>query len=339
MTLYLGWAQWLIASAFAHEDLIIVNMDESNLAREYLLRAGNVTNAARRLRGRDPTQFRQRVSHSEMRGSLTLCAFITNDPRVQPYLPQVLLPRAKAQQPTIAERIAFAALPAPIRVWLGTNGWVNEEVFMQLVRELRQSVRRVRGEHVKVLLVVDAATQHISKRCLAYAARMQVHILIVPALLTWLLQMLDVYVFQKLKARIRQLQTNSRIASPSGRLEKHAWIHMVGRAVGDVLVDQDHSWTFARLGCEAGLPNLRAEVAQYAPPINELPIGPLSDEQMCEILGRRRIGIRASLFNGPSRAEAAHVETIPDPPAPLECSIGEAQLPRATRLLGRGALS
>ena len=113
---------------------------------------------------------------------------------------------------------------------------------------------------------------------------------------------------------------------------------MVGRAVGDVLVDQDHSWTFARLGCEAGMPNLRADVAQYAPPINELPIGPLNDEQICEILGRRRVGISASLFNGPRRAEAAHVEAVQDPPAPLECLIGEAQLPRATRLLGRGAI-
>ena len=338
VTLYLGWAQWLIGSAFANEDLIIVNMDESNIAHEYVLRAGHVTGAARRLRAGDPTQFRQRVNHSEMRSSLTLCAFIANDPRVQPSLPQVLLPRAKGQQPSVAERIAFAALPAPIRVWLGTNGWVNEDVFMQLVRELRQSVRRVRGEHIKVLLVVDAATQHISKRCLAYAARMQVYILIVPALLTWLLQMLDVYVFQKLKARIRQLQTNSRSASPSGSLEKHAWVHMVGRAVGDVLVDQDHSWTFARLGCEAGMPNLRADVAQYAPPIHELPIGPLNDEQICEMLGRRRVGISASLFNGPRRAQEGHVEVVQDPPAPFECLSGEAQLPRAARLLGRGAI-
>ena len=173
-------------------------MDESNIAHEYVLRAGHVTGAARRLRAGDPTHFRQRVNHSESRSGLTLCAFIANDPRVQPCLPQVLLPRAKGHhQPSVAERIAFAALPAPIRVWLGTNGWVNEDVFMQLVRELRHSVRRVRGEHIKVLLVVDAAAQHVSKRCLAYAARMQVYILIVPALLTWLLQMLDRYVFFK----------------------------------------------------------------------------------------------------------------------------------------------
>ena len=313
---------------------MIVNMDETSIAHEYVLRGGNVTKAARQLRTCDPSTFRQRTNNTERHNNLTLCAFIANDPTLQPFLPQVLLPKSKEHAPTAAERAAFSALPAPIRVWLGTNGWVNEQVFMQLVRELRQSVRRRRGARVKILLVVDAATQHISKRSLGYAARMQVYILLIPGLLTWLLQMLDVFVFQVLKSRLRELQTNSRIASPSGVLPKHAWIHMIGRAVSDVLVDRDHSWTFAHLGCEAGMPNLRAEVARYAPPLHDLSLRPLTDDEISDILGRRRIDVSSALFNGPRRVAATHIDVVPDPPAPLPCVVTEAQLPRGYRLPG-----
>ena len=303
-------------------------MDETSLSHEYMLRAGTVLANARALRNRDPMHFSQRVQRSETRSNLTLCAFIANDAGLQQWLPQVLIPRSSDDKMPAAQRRAFEELPRPIRVWFGYRGWTNEEVLMRLIRELRQVVRQRRGRDVKILLVIDSATQHISRRCLAYAARMQVFLLLIPGLLTWLLQMLDVYVFRTLKTRLRLLQMNARIESGRGTLEKHQWIPLAGQAITEVLVRRDYSFTFGRLGFEEGMPNLRSEARQYMPAVGMLPVRPLVDAEVSEIVGRRRIDVCASLFNGPKRVAAGRVDD--------ETSFEETELPRGVPLPGRG---
>jgi len=189
-------------------------------------------------------------------------------------------------------------------VWEGTGGWVNEYLFTQLIRVLRQAVRAHRGEDARVLLIVDAATQHISKRALAYAARMRVYLLLIPGQLTWLLQALDVYVFRGFKACLRERHAAQRGASARGVLPKHVWIPLVGNAIEQTIVRVDHSLAFARLGCEVGMPRLRPSVLEYAEPLAELPVRPLTSDELCVTVGRMRVGIEACLFNGPRRIAA-----------------------------------
>ena len=306
-------------------------MDETSISHQYILRGGAVVDSARELRNRDATQFSQRTERSEIRSNLTLCAFIVNDPVLQPWLPQVLLPRSKNDDVPAAQRAAFQALAPPISVWYGYNGWVNEDVLMRLIRELRQVVRQRRGRDVKILLAIDSATQHVGRRCLAYAARMQVFLILIPGLLTWLLQMLDVYVFRKLKSRLRDLQMQRRIGSRKGILAKHEWIPLAGQAITEVLVQGDYSYTFGRLGFEEGMPNLRSEVRRFLPPDGALPRRPLLDAEVSDIVGRRRIAVSSSLFNGPSRLAGGSLDA--------DAALDEMELPRGVPLPGSSGLA
>jgi hypothetical protein len=76
----------------------------------------------------------------------------------------------------------------------------------------------------KILLLMDAATQHVRAEVLNHAARMQIYLLLVPASLTWLMQRLDVYVFAKFKNIIRELQRQARKDAPTAQLASGQWI-------------------------------------------------------------------------------------------------------------------
>ena len=89
----------------------------------------------------------------------------------------------------------------PLEYWIGTGGWVTSEVMKNILTRLRAAVRLTRG-NARILLWMDAASQHVGIDVLNHAARLQI-VLVLPAGLTWLMQPLDVYVFAKLKTALR----------------------------------------------------------------------------------------------------------------------------------------
>ena len=125
------------------------------------------------------------------------------------------------------------------------------------------------------------------------------------------------------------------MSSPTGAQDRHAWIPLLGQAISEVLVSQNHSNAFAALGFEVGMPRLRPQVAQYLPPFAALPIRPLDDDEISQVLGRRRTDVSASLFNGPRRAAEALASMEQSLPPPAVVSIEEAQLPRGYPLRGQ----
>ena len=152
-------------------------------------------------------------------------------------------------------------------------------------------------------------------------------------LLTWLLQMLDLYVFHTLKSRLRQLHMGARLASPTGGLGKHQWIPLVGQAITEILVQRDHTRSFRRCGLEAGMPRLRDVVRGYLPPVSELPIRPLTDDEVSELVGRRRVNMCTNLFNGPNRIAGMGAGIDVAESTIDDISSDESQLPHAVPLL------
>ena len=147
------------------------------------------------------------------------------------------------------------------------------------------------------------------------------------------MQALDVYVFGRLKARLRELHSDERRRADDGRLSAGAWIRVTARAVDEVLVRRDWADTFAKLGLGAAGVQLNSRFAAYAAALTNLDPGPLSDAAMDDIMGRRRVNLGPRFFNGPqnvlqAREAAAREAAAGAPAAPLE----PPRIPRGRRL-------
>ena len=62
-------------------------------------------------------------------------------------------------------------------------------------------------------------------------------VLLIPGQLAWLLQMLDVKVFGRLKAQLRREIMAARVMSPEGRLPTNPWVSIAVQAVQCLLVE------------------------------------------------------------------------------------------------------
>jgi hypothetical protein len=297
-----------LQEVFAGEALVVINMDETAVRHEYNSKAGNVIGLGRRVCSR-ARWCEERIAVSETRAHCTLVAFVTNHAPLQQHLPQIFLPSSAKRPLTAAEDAKFTSLAAPMETWRGTGGWITAEIMMRLLTRIRQAVRAQMGM-VKILLWLDAATQHVSVDVLNHAARLQIYMLLVPASLTWLMQPLDVYVFSKFKGLLRELQRTGRKNAPDAKLPPNEWITLTGEAVQRLLVHTDWSHAFGKLGMGPAGHILNQRLAPYMLPAAELVPGPPTDADAVMLLGRHRVDVAKHFVNGPNllltrRAEAA----------------------------------
>jgi hypothetical protein len=182
--IFQSWVKWLREVAFAGEDVIVINMDETAVQHEYHAVAGNSINIGRR-QCSQMGWCEETVKRSNTRAHCTSVAFICNRSDLQKHMPQIFLPSSKSKPLSRLEQVAFDAMPSPLVCWTGSGGWVTSDMMNRILTALRQSCRRAAGE-AKILLWMDAASQHVSVDVLNHAARLQIYLVLVPANLTWL---------------------------------------------------------------------------------------------------------------------------------------------------------
>lgn len=328
------WAKWLKEVALAGEDLVVVNMDETAVQHEYQSRAGNSVILGRRTCS-EMRWCEERVHRAGTRAHCTLVAFVTDDAALQNKLPQIFLPATKSRALSRVEQARFHEMEQPLEYWLGTGGWVTAEIFKDILTRLRAACREVRG-NARILLWIDAASQHVGVDVLTHAARLQIYLLTVPAGLTYLMQPLDVYVFGKLKTAMRDGHRRLRAGREEGWLLEGEWITVTTQAVRSILVDKDWSMTFGKLGMgnDAGPTNER--LRRYMQPAAEVEARAPSDADMEKLLGRHRVDIARRFVDGPTlcmkrRADAAVAGELPVPPHVLPA---QPHVVRAVRLGG-----
>jgi hypothetical protein len=207
----------------------------------------------------------------------------------------------------------------------------------QILTLVRRSVRQ-RLPHAEVTIVLDAASQHTSDTVLRHASLLNVHLVFVPAGLTWLLQPLDTHVFASLKRVLASMQQRERARRPPGPLPSGLWIDLLAEATFQVLVRGDWSRAFGANGLTGETTGLRSRIGRELGASLPLPLQPPSDEELQELAGgRRRLGghnvLRAALR---LLARPAALPAAPAGPALL--APGEAAPPGARRGRGRGAV-
>ena len=171
-----------------------INLDETALCLFQNDKKGNVF-------VRKGHNAMQKASLAARRAYITHVALVCDDAQVQKVLPQIVI---------CNERTLPKKMHAALQEKLGENfillrcpsAWINTDLMVEIIRLLSTTLEPFIGE-LQPLLMLDAYRAHIGVRVFYAGARHNIWVLIVPAGMTWLLQVLDTHVFRAYKACLR----------------------------------------------------------------------------------------------------------------------------------------
>jgi len=291
---FLTWAQWLREAVLPWDNTVVINIDETAMSRLVTGRRGNVAHIAQGSRAVPYVYERAdtRLTHAHT----TVVAAICNDATLQATLPQIILPRDQAL--SRVEKEALGGVAPPLTWLRGSAGWVSTRHMKTVLTMLRRSIHTMRpGCHI--LLVMDAASQHLAADVVAHAARLHIMILVLPARLTWLLQPLDTHVFAPLKRALVAAQQATRAEHAEGSLAPAEWVRHLDTAIRRVLVDRAWAHALDANGVLGSTAALRTEVQAHASGSLPLPLRPPTRKKIDLVLGRHRRGLHEALLRAP----------------------------------------
>ena len=271
--LALQWAAHITDEARASGKIpLIINMDESPIPMCQVHARGNIKRFGRDNGENAP---RQNATRTMTRQYCTLAAFICNIAAVQPLLPQVII--ASKHNITFENWGAIMEhITDPIYFLRENSGWNTSAIFCKMVRLLacilNQAMPGSRTTpcgpepsmltQCQIILQVDAAKSHLTQDVLTLLATLSWRLLLVPALLTWMLQPLDVKVFAIFKRAL-----SNRALNEAGTNAEEHYIVKATRQLALTIQELLHrkSWSniFIRLGYNGDTPATSKTLLKY----------------------------------------------------------------------------
>lgn len=239
---FFRWFRWA-AESMTGAEVIVVNMDETNLGNVRPSSKGNLTSSSGVAHVAHAIVRRQRPVPRT-----SLIASICSDGALQRILPQVRLPSGcRDKIPGCAVQTAYAKAGPPQVARHGGTGWVGASVLRWWLPALRRAVTTERPG-ARILLVWDCAPTHISAEVLEVAKRLGIRVVLIPCKMTWRLQPLDTHVFSRLKHCMRTLEFAARAHAPRGTLPPLRKVELQGDAIRTTLVETSWARTVQRSG-------------------------------------------------------------------------------------------
>lgn len=305
---FVRWIRHVLTERLVGQDVVVVNMDETNLAnmKEWKrgVTGGDVEGHAPAAAPRDGVIPRT-----------SLIASVCSDPHVQQVLPQIRLVRSSGRPlPSGPVATAYAEAGAPQVAVHGTSGFCTVATVAWYIRLVARAVRRVKPNSA-VVLVMDCCPVHLVENVLETARRCKVCVVFVPAKMTWMLQPLDTHVFACLKARIRTATFEAKARGRCGRLPHLARVRVHGGVIREILVDRDWSSCMQRGGLTRDLRDLR-------PALKDLLVG-----QSLAATAPSPANLAAVLSVPLARAERLHKLLLPSPAPPVLGDPGDLHSP------------
>jgi hypothetical protein len=248
---------WLLNVGLAGKEFVTLNMDETNLTQVDALKKGTVPNKL--------VLYHEKIHASprvvdRINSRTTLMAAVCNDPTLQPHLPQVILPRySKEASPPKYLLDEYEKTGYPLEYWHNTTGNVTPGVMKTWLTMMRSVVHSHRPT-AWLVVVVDCATCHVEHSVLIHARRLGVVLVMIPSRLTWMLQLLDVFVFARLKWNLRREMLRETCARPDVRPTALHRVQSQAKAIRQILVETDWVDLFPRVGLHPDMSDLRAEI-------------------------------------------------------------------------------
>ena len=204
------WYNCVRDVAGAQKPLLHVNLDETAVCQWMRLRYGNVL----RKRGRNGSPApRATVPRGPQRRYVTFLASICDNAEVQARLPQiVVLAEGAARVHEVAELNRDSA--ANHICLRRKSAWMNTELFEQAVDTVLQSMGAEVRKAYHIVLFFDTASPHLGSKLFARCKREGVSIVIVPSLMTGILQPLDTHVFSRYKGKLSLQYSAAQVAGP-----------------------------------------------------------------------------------------------------------------------------
>ena len=231
----------------------MLNLDETPLRLLPRKPNGALTRNAR-CRLRSGLAVRHSASKREERGSLTQVVIVADDDEVQRALPTVILGSERLLSRARWHRLK-GRLPSSVKLWREGRGWITARSMCAVIRCMAQALQPFRSS-CRFVLSADAYRAHLSPSVWAAAKRAGIGYMIIPAKMTWALQVCDSHVFSPYKATI-SAEHQKRVCLADS--------HPHGEERWDVLMEavvsawegrvQRRSWrsAFASTGNHAGL--------------------------------------------------------------------------------------
>lgn len=255
---------------------VIVNMDETSLSTTRHGGSG-MASLKRRARVGRPQRAPDCTDRSFV--ATTYLAVACDCAELQPLLPQIILAKYTQNRvgPPAHVQAQYSTHGFPFEFWHGTAGRTTPRLFRQFCTRLRQAVASFNSS-AWIILIVDCSTCHLDAASVAHLRRLGFLTVFVPAKLTWLLQLLDVYCFRAVKRDFREAQAKARLADPRGQIGRGQWMHMATRVIRRQVINVDWTESFGRLGAGEEAAHLHGRLARYIGGAEIRPALPTRDE-------------------------------------------------------------
>ena len=242
---FLRWARFLVVHIVWNRQHVIVNMDETQLASVKNQGTGMISG---RKQKRSDRRRAPRDAEDRHHTKVTYMAAVSDSPELQPLLPQVILPRYTQHAfPPPAMLHTYADFGHPFEFWHGTAGATSPGIVRTWMTRLRSVISSF-NDRAWIILALDCDTNHLCVTTMAHLRRLGIIPLLVPAKLTWLLQLLDVFVFGLLKKDMRLEEVRSRESSTTGSLVRCERMRFAASSIRRIIINRDWSAAFDKLG-------------------------------------------------------------------------------------------
>ncbi len=216
-------------------------------------------------------------------------AFVTDDPTIQAFLPQVLVASSRLV-PAAAVHEFHEGRTDRIFLLLRKSSWLDGTTLGHIIRLLAACLEPVAGGRF-FILSMDACPTHTTPKVLQTIANVGFHFLLIPASATRWIQPCDVAVFAALKHRVRHHYFACQARRGRAELEMPDVLRVFSAALAEVVQGRSWSRAFALAGLHDGPPlSERFRLALGEPALARDAVAPPSlAELQCIFPARRTI--------------------------------------------------
>ena len=282
MLIFLRWIRFLVEEVLVNRTHVILNADETSLTS---VEHSGLGMASGRKRTRNGERTRSRDPPDRFHNRVTYLALTSDSPELQPLLPQVVLPKyTQNARPPQFVLDKYALFGFPFEFWHGTKGAVTPGIMQAWVTRIRSIVSSFNSD-AWIVLLIDCSTSHLSVQTIAHFRRLGFIIVPIPAKLTWLLQVLDVYEFGIAKKDIRIEDSKHRWATDTGEIPRLDRMQIATNSIRKHVVNRDWSAAFEKLGAGTENRPTSSSLSKYLPPGDITPALPTLQE-FADLIGR-----------------------------------------------------
>ena len=188
--------------------ILRVNVDETSICHWMFSACGNVIKQTNTKCG--SVQPRAKVPHSCTRRYFTYVAFICDDADFQACMPQVAI--ANEASLRVQELAALKQRARRNQVILREkSAWNNNAIFRNCIDLMLALLGDTNVAALHIILLFDVAKAHIHESTLRHCARRGLHVGVIPARTTGILQPLDTHVFSQYKHMLKKRYTAAQL--------------------------------------------------------------------------------------------------------------------------------